>query len=77
MEQNEIMSIYNSNNRIASYKKPKIEVIKPEEAPLTFWVLGNIAFATSTFLLGLRNFYSYNPIFLSIFGFWLQDGDNL
>ena len=71
MEQNEIMSIYNSNNRIASYKKPKIEVIKPEEAPLTFWVLGNIAFATSCFLSGLRCFYSYNPIFLSIFGFWL------
>ena len=54
-----------------------VEVIKPEEAPLTFWVLGNIAFATSAFLSGLRYFYSYNPIFLSIFGICVNLFDSL
>ena len=40
------------------------------DEPFLFFALSNIAFSTGTFLLGLINFYSYNPLFLTIFGFW-------
>ena len=40
------------------------------DEPFLFFALSNIAFSAGTFLLGLINFYSYNPLFLAIFGFW-------
>ena len=40
------------------------------DEPFIYFAFGNICFATATFLLGLINFYSFNPIFLTIFGFW-------
>ena len=55
-----------SNTRIVYNKKEKVEY----DEPGIYYAFGNICFATATFLLGLINFYSYNPIFLTIFGFW-------
>ena len=40
------------------------------DEPFIYFAFGNICFSTATFLLGLINFYSFNPIFLTIFGFW-------
>ena len=40
------------------------------DEPFIYFAFGNICFATATFLLGLINFYSFNPLFLTIFGFW-------
>ena len=53
------------------YKKAAIKKLDDEyDEPFIFFAFSNIAFSTGTFLLGLMNFYSYNPLFLTIFGFW-------
>ena len=43
---------------------------KEYDEPLIYFAFGNVCFATATFLLGLINFYHYNPLLLTIFGFW-------
>ena len=67
MEQTEVQSINNNSIKKNNFtKNPKDEY----DEPLIYFAFGNIAFATATFLLGLINFYNYNPFFLTIFGFW-------
>jgi succinate-acetate transporter protein len=63
MEQLEVRSTDNIKNT-------PIKKTKEYDEPFLFFALSNIAFSAGTFLLGLINFYSYNPLFLTIFGFW-------
>ena len=63
MEQLEVRSTDNIKNT-------PIKKTKEYDEPFLFFALSNIAFSAGTFLLGLSNFYSYNPLFLTIFGFW-------
>ena len=63
MEQLEVRSTDNIKNT-------PIKITKEYDEPFLFFALSNIAFSAGTFLLGLINFYSYNPLFLTIFGFW-------
>ena len=64
MEQTEIQSINSIKNR----QTPIVN--KEYDEPFIYFAFGNICFATATFLMGLINFYHYNPIMLTIFGFW-------
>ena len=68
MEQTEVQPISSSviKNGITPVKQVKDEY----DEPLIYFAFGNICFATATFLMGLINFYHYNPLFLTIFGFW-------
>lgn len=67
MEQTEIQSINNVlKNRANSSKKEGDDY----DEPFIYFAFGNICFATATFLMALLNFYSYNPIMLTIFGFF-------
>ena len=66
MEQTEIQSINSNKNKIVSTNI----VQKEYDEPFIYFASGNICFATATFLLGLTYFYSYNPILLTIFGFF-------
>ena len=70
MEQTEIQSINSIKNKIVSTNNNIPNVQKEYDEPFIYFAFGNICFATATFLLGLINFYSYNPLFLTIFGFF-------
>jgi hypothetical protein len=67
MEQTEMQTIHSINNKIV----PTNLVQKEYDEPLIYFAFGNICFATATFLMGLINFYHYNPLFLTIYGFFL------
>ena len=67
MEQTEIQSI---SNVIKKGNTPQSQTKGEYDEPFIYFAFGNICFATATFLMGLINFYHYNPIFLTIFGFW-------
>ena len=67
MEQTEIQSI---SNAIKKGNTPQSQTKGEYDEPFIYFAFGNICFATATFLMGLINFYHYNPIFLTIFGFW-------
>lgn len=67
MEQTEIQPI---TNILKSGNIHPKNVQKEYDEPFIYFAFGNTCFATATFLLGLINFYSYNPILLTIFGFW-------
>ena len=64
MEQIDVQSINSIKNKIILQKN------KEYDEPLIYLAFGNICFATATFLLGLQNFYSFNPIMLTIYGFF-------
>ena len=67
MEQTEFaLSKGSFNNNIAL---PKMEK-KEYDEPGIYFAFGNICFATATFLMGLLNFYSFNPLYLTIYGFF-------
>lgn len=72
MEIIEVKSKNNNSKIIASKtKNEKLKTkINDDEIGL-YHILANLSFATGTFLLGLPNFYNYNPKMLSIFGFFL------
>ena len=65
MQQTEIESIGSAIKKTPA-KKSKDEY----DEPFIYFAFGNICFATATFLMGLINFYNYNPLFLTVFGFW-------
>ena len=61
MQQTEIESIGSAIKKTPA-KKSKDEY----DEPFIYFAFGNICFATATFLMGLINFYNYNPLFLTI-----------
>ena len=63
MMQTEMESITNIHKVVQTKKDDYDE-------PFIYFAFGNICFATATFLMGLINFYEFNPLFLTIFGFW-------
>ena len=67
MEQTEIHSI---NSITKSGSAPQNKTKEEYDEPFIYLAFGNICFATATFLLGLINFYHYNSLFLTIYGFW-------
>ena len=67
MEQTEIHSI---NSITKSGSTPQSQTKEEYDEPFIYLAFGNICFATATFLLGLINFYHYNSLFLTIYGFW-------
>ena len=64
MEQTEVVSI---NNILKNSENP-FKIKNDYDEPGIYFAFGNICFATGTFLLGLINFYNYNPIMLTIYG---------
>ncbi len=67
MEQTEIQSISNSiKNKNVVIKRAGDDY----DEPFIYFAFGNICFACATFLMGLIHYYDYNPIFLTIYGFW-------
>ena len=67
MEKIEIHSI---NSISKSGSTPQNKTKEEYDEPFIYLAFGNICFATATFLLGLINFYHYNSLFLTIYGFW-------
>lgn len=65
------------NLNIESLRKEQMkDSEKQYDEPGIYFAFGNICFVTATFLLGLPNFYKYNPIMLTIFGFFSWSGSS-
>ena len=66
MEQIEIPS----NNNIIKKPNHQTANVRGDDKELSiYFAFGSLCFSTAVFLLGLINFYNYNPLMLSIYGF--------
>ena len=55
---------------IKSINSSQSQTKEEYDEPFIYFAFGNICYATATFLLGLIKFYHFNPLFITIFGFW-------